>query len=87
MQLLHHSFHLILSFSGTNKKECKSQLTAKRSVAIVFRSQLPEKLWGYDVIDGDKNDLRFLDPPGVVVGLRAKGFAKRDKDNKMVLEV
>jgi len=30
------------------------------------------------VIDGDKDDLRFLDPKGVVVGLIAKGKAKRD---------
>ena len=30
------------------------------------------------VIDGDKTDLRFLDPKGVVVGLYAKGPAKKD---------
>jgi hypothetical protein len=31
------------------------------------------------VIDGDTDDLRFLDPQNVVVGLRAKGKAKKDK--------
>lgn len=31
-----------------------------------------------DVIDGDEHDLRFLDPVGVIVGLKAKGNAKRD---------
>jgi hypothetical protein len=31
-----------------------------------------------EVIDGDLNDLRFLDPPNVMVGLKAKGKAKRD---------
>lgn len=33
---------------------------------------LPKKFKGWPVIDGDENDLRFLDPQGVVVGLRAK---------------
>ena len=30
------------------------------------------------MIDGDKDDLRFLDPANVVVGLYAKGKAKKD---------
>ena len=29
-------------------------------------------------VDGDKNDLRFLDPKGVVVALYAKGKAVAD---------
>jgi hypothetical protein len=33
---------------------------------------------GRRVINGDESDLRFLDPVGVVVGLKAKGKAKRD---------
>jgi hypothetical protein len=32
----------------------------------------------YKVINGDANDLRFLDPQGVIVGLRAKGKARND---------
>lgn len=31
------------------------------------------------VVDGDRSDLRFLDPPGVVVGLKAKGPARADR--------
>jgi hypothetical protein len=30
------------------------------------------------VIDGDENDLRYMDERGVVVGLKAKGKAKKD---------
>jgi hypothetical protein len=33
---------------------------------------LPSTYKGYTVIDGDKDDLRFLDPKGVIVGLRYK---------------
>ena len=29
-------------------------------------------------IDGDENDLRFLDPPGSMVYLKAKGLARKD---------
>ena len=40
---------------------------------------------GYDkTIDGDKTDLRFLDPSGVVVALSAKGKAKQDKSGFVV---
>jgi hypothetical protein len=58
---------------------------------IVFH-KVPEKynLTSYDVngsisstinkmvINGDESDLRFLDPKGVIVGLKAKGKAKKD---------
>lgn len=30
------------------------------------------------VVDGDESDLRFLDPRGVIVGLKAKGKARKD---------
>jgi hypothetical protein len=39
---------------------------------------MPKTFKGFKVIDGDKDDLRFLDPKGVVVGLYAKGKAKQD---------
>lgn len=39
---------------------------------------LPKTFMGFRVIDGDESDLRFKDPKNVVVGLRAKGFAKSD---------
>jgi len=50
-------------------------------VAVIFAHGLPaiRNLWGHPVIDGDKHDLRFLDPRGVIVGLTPKGNkAKRD---------
>jgi hypothetical protein len=36
------------------------------------------------VIDGDSDDMRFLDPTGVIVGLYAKGAAKRDTSGFVV---
>lgn len=49
------------------------------TVAVVFAVRkghpLPETWNGYPVVDGDATDNRLLDPPGSVVGLRAKGKA------------
>ena len=46
--------------------------------AVVFRKELPDTFRGVKVIDGDKHDMRFLDESNVVVGLTAKGPAKKD---------
>lgn len=48
------------------------------NVAAVFANDLPETYLGYPVINGDLTDLRFNDPAGVIVGLKAKGKAKKD---------
>jgi hypothetical protein len=54
-------------------------------MAVVFRHSLPDTFRGLRVIDGDKDDLRFLDPKGVVVGLVAKGKkAKQDKSGFVI---
>jgi hypothetical protein len=39
---------------------------------------IPDSYNGRPVIDADETDLRFLDPKGVVAGLKAKGRAKKD---------
>ena len=54
------------------------------NVAVVFRSVLPKTWKGFEVIDGDKTDTRFLDKSGVVVGLTAKGKGKKDKTGFVV---
>lgn len=50
----------------------------RKNSAVVFKGKLPETYKGIRVIDGDKSDLRFLDPKGVIVGLHAKGRGKKD---------
>jgi hypothetical protein len=47
------------------------------NVAAVF-DKVPSEYNGVEVIDADEHDLRFLDKPGVVAGLKAKGRAKKD---------
>lgn len=69
-----------LTFSRSEANELDARLLAKGgvNVAVVFAGDLPSSWAGRPVINGDLTDLRFLDPKGVIVGLKAKGQAKRD---------
>ena len=71
------NYKITFSASESNSSECAAALKAGHNVAYVFKNKLPRKHMGKRVIDGDKHDLRFLDPRGVIVGLRAKGAAKK----------
>jgi len=70
--------------SSANEAECHQVLSAGGNVAVVFRDSLPSTFWHRPVLNGDQTDLRFLDRKaragrhGYVVGLKAKGAAKRD---------
>jgi hypothetical protein len=70
------NYHLTFSHSGENMQECFEALAHGVNVAVVFHGALPDAWDGYRVVDGDKSDLRFLDPKGVIVGLKAKGTAR-----------
>jgi len=47
------------------------------NVTVVF-DKIPATYKGKEVFNADDTDLRFLDPKGVVLGLKAKGRAKKD---------
>jgi hypothetical protein len=72
------NYHLTYSYTGLPISEKWSKQWADRGVnsAVVFRGGLPKKFMGRPVIDGDETDLRFMDPKGVIVGLKAKGKAR-----------
>ena len=75
------NYHLCFSFSEdwNNEAQATEFLAAGGTVAVVFWPELPDTWNGFPVVDGDHDDARFLDEPGVVIGLRAKGFdARRD---------
>lgn len=73
------NYSLTFSLSEENDTRAKKALKNGMNVAVVFRSpDFPSSFWGYPVYDGDETDLRFLDPDGVIVGLKAKGDAKKD---------
>ena len=79
------NYHLTFSRSEINDDLCLDVLQRGGNVAVVFRSKVLPTHWnGFPVINGDENDLRFLDPKGVVVGLTAKGKAKTDTSGFVV---
>lgn len=72
------NYHLTFSRSEHNDTKCEMVLAMGGNVAVVFRNQLPKTWKGFEVVNGDETDLRFLDKKGVVVGLIEKGLAKKD---------
>ncbi|MBO89038.1 MAG: hypothetical protein CMP14_05910 [Rickettsiales bacterium] len=73
------NYHLTFSRSEHNDSLCQMVLELGGNVAVVFRNQLPKTWKGYEVVNGDETDLRFLDKRGVIVGLIEKGMAKKDE--------
>ena len=72
------NYHLTFSRSEANEAQALDVLKAGGNVACVFSGNLPETYLGFPVINGDESDLRFLDSRNAVVGLKAKGKAKKD---------
>jgi hypothetical protein len=74
------NYYLTFSRSESNDNECIDVLRRGFNVAAVFQGpELPKYWHDFPVIPGDDYDVRFLDPRGVVVGLVAKGAARKDK--------
>ena len=71
------NYHLTFSKADGNDMDVRLAASNGMNIAAVFKS-LPEKYIGRTVINGDETDLRFLDPKGIIVGLKAKGRAKKD---------
>lgn len=77
-----------LTFSRAEHNGPLAERLAQRgaNVAVVFAGkELPAVWHGRRVIDGTAHDMRFLDPKGVVVGLLAKGLARRDTSGFVVI--
>ena len=66
------NYHLTFSKADGNDADVKKALTQGLSVVAVYDS-IPE-----GVPSADETDLRFLDPKGIMLGLKAKGRAKKD---------
>lgn len=75
------NYHLTFSRAETasNIAEAEMALNMGYNVAAVFSGDLPETYMGFPVVDGDQHDLTFLHPAGAIIGLRAKGDAKKDQ--------
>jgi hypothetical protein len=76
------NYHLTFSAADGNDTDVLKAIAQGYNVATVFglkkTEPMPETYNGRPVFNGDDSDLRFLDPKGVIVGLYAKGRAKKD---------
>lgn len=84
----HNNYHLTFSRTeGQSHSEIKDILL-EANVAVVFGGKvLPENYLGIPVVNGMKDDLRFLDNKdrrGSIVGLLAIGDAKKDTSGFVV---
>lgn len=72
------NYHLTFSRSENNWPNCVDVLKRGGNVAAVFRGSLPEIYNSFIVTAGDAHDLTFKYTPGTLLGLTAKGRAKKD---------
>jgi hypothetical protein len=79
------NYALTFSLADGNRYQAMQALANGLNVAAVFRDQETVAHFeragflGHPVANGDKTDLRFLDPAGHVIALYAKGNAARDQ--------
>mgnify|MGYP003625464420 FL=1 len=72
------NYSLTLSRKEDNEKEILEALKLGGNVAAVFRDDLPTTYKGYTVVNGDTSDLDMIYNKNVILGLKAKGEAKKD---------
>ena len=78
------NYKLTFSKSETNFDECLEVINMGGNIAAVFAAELPDTYGGIQVINGDDSDLRYFDPVNVIVGLKAKGDAKKDNSGFVI---
>ena len=76
------NYSLTFSAADGNDTDVFKAITQGYNIAVVFGIKktlpMPDSYLGLPVFNGDESDLRFLDPKQVIVGLYAKGKAKKD---------
>ena len=74
----YRNYTLTFSKSESNEKETIEALNLGINVAAVFSNELPKTYKGIKVIDGDRSDLEMIKFKNVILGLKAKGKARKD---------
>lgn len=80
-----HRYMVCFSRSEDNEQIALEILQNGGVVSMVFANELPSEYKGYKVIDGDYRDDLMLDcQPSTIIGLKAKGDAKKDKSGFVI---
>jgi hypothetical protein len=72
------NYTITFSRSESNQAEFLEAVKLGINCAVVFSNSLPDTYAGAKVINGDKSDIEMLTNKGVILGLKAKGKAKKD---------
>lgn len=81
------NYDITFSYSGVSsfQKQNQKAIDNGMRIAVVFRDKdIPNSFKGIPVINGDESDLRYKDPKGCIVGLYAKGKARKDNSGFVV---
>ena len=78
------SYSLTLSRKEDNESDILEALKLGGNIAAVFSGDLPTKYKGFNVVDGDTSDLVMLEAKNCILGLKAKGDAKKDKSGFVI---
>jgi hypothetical protein len=90
------NYRLVFSLADGNADKAVVAMVSGMNVAVVFRNKatrakymatryrIPGSSIDWPVLNGDLTDLRFRDPHGFIVGLYAKGNAKKDASGFVV---
>ncbi len=65
------NYHLTFSRSENNEEIALDLLSKGVNVSVVF-DKVPTTYKGFEVVNGDEDDLTYLKPKGVIIGLRYK---------------
>ena len=84
-KVLPNNYHLTFSRSEVNNDKAIELLNKGFNVAMVF-NKVFGSYQGYEVINGDVDDLRFLDKKNVIVGLKYKNITGKGANNKLAFE-
>jgi len=76
--LNHPNYYLTFSRAEDNETETLQALQMGANVSAVFSQELPTSWRGFNVVDGDVSDLVMLTAKNSILGLRAKGKARKD---------
>jgi len=82
--LNHTNYTVTFSRSESNEAETNEAIKLGINVAAVFSNDLPQKYKGAVVVDGDKSDLVMIYNKNVILGLKAKGKARKDKSGFVI---
>ena len=84
-KVLPSNYHLTFSRSEINHEKSLAILKRGYNVAMVF-DKLPKTYEGYEVVNGDKDDLRFLDKKNTIIGLKYKKMTSKGADNSKAIK-